>query len=59
MSSIRSRETTDGPNAERHHDHSVPEPLPPEYTETLPPAPDHDRIEPVDIQQEMQRSYIA
>ncbi|MEV5715369.1 DNA gyrase subunit A [Amycolatopsis mediterranei] len=27
-------------------------------TETLPPAPDHDRIEPVDIQQEMQRSYI-
>ncbi|HEY3466556.1 MAG TPA: DNA gyrase subunit A, partial [Amycolatopsis sp.] len=25
---------------------------------TLPPAPDHDRIEPVDIQQEMQRSYI-
>jgi DNA gyrase subunit A len=25
-------------------------------TETLPP--DHDRIEPVDIQQEMQRSYI-
>ncbi|WP_410637723.1 DNA gyrase subunit A [Amycolatopsis sp. lyj-346] len=27
-------------------------------TETLPPAPEHDRIEPVDIQQEMQRSYI-
>ncbi|RSM35778.1 DNA gyrase subunit A [Amycolatopsis balhimycina DSM 5908] len=27
-------------------------------TETLPPAPDHDRIEPIDIQQEMQRSYI-
>ncbi len=27
-------------------------------TETLPPAPDHDRIEAVDIQQEMQRSYI-
>src|SRR5690349_8487547 len=27
-------------------------------TETLPPAPDHDRTEPVDIQQEMQRSYI-
>jgi len=27
-------------------------------TETLPPAPDHDRVEPVDIQQEMQRSYI-
>src|SRR5437764_7195179 len=27
-------------------------------TETLPPAPDHDRIEPVDIQQEMQRSFI-
>ncbi|MFC3450371.1 DNA gyrase subunit A [Amycolatopsis speibonae] len=27
-------------------------------TETLPPAPGHDRIEPVDIQQEMQRSYI-
>ncbi|MEQ0561295.1 DNA gyrase subunit A [Amycolatopsis sp. NEAU-NG30] len=27
-------------------------------TETLPPAPENDRIEPVDIQQEMQRSYI-
>jgi DNA gyrase subunit A len=27
-------------------------------TETLPPAPEHDRIEPVDIQQEMQRSYL-
>ncbi|WP_344421676.1 DNA gyrase subunit A [Amycolatopsis minnesotensis] len=27
-------------------------------TETLPPAPDHDRVEPVDIQHEMQRSYI-
>src|SRR3954454_24906842 len=27
-------------------------------TETLPPAPDHDRIEPIDIPQEMQRSYI-
>lgn len=27
-------------------------------TETLPPAPENDRIEPVDIQHEMQRSYI-
>ncbi|GAA3534933.1 DNA gyrase subunit A [Amycolatopsis ultiminotia] len=27
-------------------------------TDTLPPAPENDRIEPVDIQQEMQRSYI-